>query len=456
MFGEFLLKRHPQNCPKGPNIIHWIKYQQQTNHDLLKIYRLCQAQFGDIFSIPFSKKTYNCAHPDHALHILKTNRDNYYRGGIAVDRTQMIFGNSSIVANDTDWKNKRAHIQGGFNNQFLKKYAEIINQEMIPAWIQRWRNFAKDEKKINLTKEMNYLSLQIAARCFQTEPFSPSNQWLTVNMVKTGNPFLAKNAFLGKWTPSLQNIIFHFLLNRYHRRLEQIIARRHHTHKDYHDVLNMLLGYSANLPETSLSVQAQRDELKLLLITGQATTACALVWAWIEMLSNPHIEQNLYDEVKDLNLTDMDDDTLPELPYTKAVVQESLRHYPPLWNIQRHTKEADELSGFYIPEKACLNLNFYAIHHHPEFWDAPDIFEPQRFLNQSYKKKHPFCFIPFSLGPQICIAHRFALIEAQMILSRFMQVFKINLITPPPFTPEPILTLAPPDPIMATIELRNA
>src|SRR5690606_35593758 len=137
--------------------------------------------------------------------------------------------------------------------------------------------------------------------------------------------------------------------------------------EDYNDLLSMLLGYSANLPETKLSALEARDELKLLLITGQATTACALVWTWIEMLSNPEIEENLYKEVENLDLTLMSFDTLPELPFTKAVIQESLRQYPPLWNIQRHNIEEDNLSGFVIPKKSCLNINFHAIHHHPDF-----------------------------------------------------------------------------------------
>jgi len=128
--------------------------------------------------------------------------------------------------------------------------------------------------------------------------------------------------------------------------------------------------------------QQIRDEIVTLFLAGHETTANALSWTWYLLAQHPEVEQKLHEELHGIlhgrvpTLAD-----LKQLPYTELVLEESMRLYPPVWNMSRQALTDVEVGGYIIPKGSEVNLNTYAMHHDPRWWDEPEHFNPH--LNQN-------------------------------------------------------------------------
>jgi cytochrome P450 len=144
--------------------------------------------------------------------------------------------------------------------------------------------------------------------------------------------------------------------------------------------LSMLLLARDEATGQGMSDQQLRDEVMTILLAGHETTAVALSWTWYLLSQHPSVEHNLHDELDGVlgGRTPTIED-LPSLPYTRMVVDEALRLYPPAWGVARQTRDADEIRGYEIPAKTPIATLTWVTHRHPEFWDSPEVFDPERF-----------------------------------------------------------------------------
>jgi len=114
---------------------------------------------------------------------------------------------------------------------------------------------------------------------------------------------------------------------------------------------------------------------------------------------------------------------LPNLPLATAVFQEALRLYPPAPGLARRAVEPDEIQGRPVPAKAIVMPSQWMIHRHPDYWDEPDRFRPERFLPGRAPGRPKFAYFPFGGGPRVCIGNTFALTEGALILAGLAQRF---------------------------------
>jgi len=193
-----------------------------------------------------------------------------------------------------------------------------------------------------------------------------------------------------------------------------------------------------------MSDQQLRDEVLTLLLAGHETTANALSWTLFLLAQHPDTAANLQSEYRHVlrgRLPQMDD--LPQLPLTRMVIEESMRLYPPAWAVGRHALEADEIGGHTIPKGAYVMVFQYVTHRHPDFWEQPDAFDPERFAAERSTGRHRFAYFPFGGGPRLCIGNQFALIEAQLILATILSRHQLLLSPTARVIPEPLVTLRP-------------
>jgi cytochrome P450 len=134
---------------------------------------------------------------------------------------------------------------------------------------------------------------------------------------------------------------------------------------------------------------------------------------------------------------------LPHLPYSRMVVDEALRLYPPAYILSRKVREDDELCGFRIRAGASVDISPYATQRLPEFWEEPEQFRPERFTPEQVAKRPRFAYFPFIAGPRQCIGNTFALMEAQLIIACIAQRFQPRMVPGYTPTPEPLITLRP-------------
>lgn len=208
--------------------------------------------------------------------------------------------------------------------------------------------------------------------------------------------------------------------------------------------------------EEALTVEAVRNEALVLFMAGHETTANTLAWAWFLLSQDPETEARLHAEVDQLGGQPATYGDLPRLPFTKAVIEETLRLYPPVPLQARQTREARTIVGRAVPAGAIMMLVPWLLHRRQGLWDQPDAFIPDRFMPGGTGIPSRYAYVPFSIGPRICTGAAFALTEAVLCLATLAQGFRLRLRPGWPVMPVCRLTLRPGAFLPMRIEPRNA
>jgi len=191
-----------------------------------------------------------------------------------------------------------------------------------------------------------------------------------------------------------------------------------------------------------MSDEQARNEIAVMMFAGHETTAAALAWALYLLSQHPEVERRLHTELDAAlggRAPTLDD--LPRLPYTRLVVDETLRLYPPAVAITRQTAGPDELGGYPIPAKASVSLLINNVHRDPRFWTAPERFDPERFTPERSAGRPSYAYLPFGGGPRLCIGNQFALTEAHLVLAALAQRYQFRLQPGHPVEPFPLFVL---------------
>jgi cytochrome P450 len=220
---------------------------------------------------------------------------------------------------------------------------------------------------------------------------------------------------------------------------------------------NDLLGrlMLAGDAEGGLSEAALRDEAMTLFLAGHETTALSLTYALRLLAQHPREKQRLVDELTQVlegrapTLKD-----LPQLRYSRAVLDETLRLFPPAWAIGREPREDVVVAGIAIPRGTQIIVCPWVMHRDARFFADPDRFWPERWLTEPAPPR--FAYLPFGAGPRVCIGSHFALAEAALVLAVLLQSADFQLVPQPDLDPMPTVTLRPRGPVLMRTELRGA
>ncbi len=214
------------------------------------------------------------------------------------------------------------------------------------------------------------------------------------------------------------------------------------------DLLALLLAAQDEATGEGLSDAEVRDEVMTLFLAGHETTANALTWTWLLLAEHPDAEARLHAEV-DAVLGDRAAtfDDLRRLAYTRQVVSEAMRLYPPAWAVSRQATRATVLGGHHIPARAVLTVSPYVLHRDPRLWSAPERFDPNRFAPEAGIKRHKFAYLPFSAGPRGCIGEQFAWAEAVLVTATLAQRWRLERADAAPVPLHPTVTLRPGRPV---------
>jgi len=219
----------------------------------------------------------------------------------------------------------------------------------------------------------------------------------------------------------------------------------------------MLIGARDEETGEAMTDEQLRVEVTTFLLAGQETTSLALTWTWYLLSQHPDVRRRLEDEIDAL----LDGRPpaycdLVSLPYTRMVIDEALRLYPPAWGFSRQALADDELGGFRLPRGWLAFVIPYVLHRLPAFWQDPETFDPDRFSAERSALRPKFVYLPFGAGPRQCIGNHFALVEAQLIVATFAQRYRLHLATGHRVEPWPLITLRPRFGMPMIIERRMA
>jgi len=234
----------------------------------------------------------------------------------------------------------------------------------------------------------------------------------------------------------------------------EIIRNRRQQQEDVGDLLSMLLN-AVDENGQGMDDKQLRDEIITLLLAGYETSANALAWTWYLLTQHPEAQERLHAELDQIlagRIPTVED--LPQLNYTRMVLEEAIRVYPPVWVLMRRGIQDDEIDGYHIPANSYIMWSPYISHRHPDFWEKPEQFYPDHFSTEHSSKRPRHAYMPFSSGPRVCIGNTFAMIEMQLVLATITQQYRVSLAPGHHVEPEPLLGLRPKNGVLVSIEHR--
>jgi cytochrome P450 len=210
------------------------------------------------------------------------------------------------------------------------------------------------------------------------------------------------------------------------------------------DLLARLVAARDSETGGGMTAKEVRDQVVTIFMAGHETTSLALSWTWYLLSQHPAVEQKLHRELADVlgGRTPRNQD-IASLRYTRMVIEESMRLYPPAHTTGRQPIKPDEILGHRIPAGAEVLIMPWLIHRKPQLWENPESFDPERFAPERAAERPRFAYIPFGAGPRICIGAAFAMTEAILILATIAQRYRLRLKAGHPIEPQGLITLRP-------------
>jgi cytochrome P450 len=336
-------------------------------------------------------------------------------------------------------KRHRKLLAPAFAPKRLAAYAGTMIEETLTQ-ISKWR----PNQQVDLSHEMMELTLAIAGKTMFGGDVR--REAATVSTALE----LAMRATVASITSPMQlgynwPLPRHLMMKRAVKMLDEIVfaliadGRKRGT--DRGDVLSaMLLSQDE---EGGLEDRQIRDEVMTLFLAGHETTANALTWTFYHLGRNPSARERLEEEVaRVLGDRTVTPDDLPNMPWTAAVLDESMRLHPPAYVTGRESTEPITIGGHQFPTRAIFLLNIRGVQRRADYYPAPLAFKPERFLPEQKKARPRHHYMPFGAGPRVCIGQHFALLEAQLCLATMVQRARIYPIATS-VSPEPLITLRP-------------
>ena len=401
-----------------------------------------QRRYGDFFDANLPQvPLFVLSKPEYAKHVLVTNNKKY-RKSFAYEFLRHPLGQGLLTSEGEFWLKQRRIAQPAFHRERLSALSDTI-RTTTHEMLQTWEGYAGQRQNCSATPDLMRLTCRVVAQALFGSDIAETSTTIVrcINIInqriteKVANPFR-----LPSWIPNRADREYERALRQLDEIVYGIIAQRRRTPTPHHDLLAMLMDTEDADTGERMNDRQVRDEVVTLFVAGTETSAVSLSWALYLLARHPEVQAEAYQEIKPAATTGSD---LSQLPFINQVLQETMRLYPPAWIIGREAIADDILDGYLIPRGAQVYICPYNIHRHPELWEQPEQFRPERFAEAPAKDRHKFAFFPFGGGPRYCIGNHFATMEMQIALSLILQKFDIKLTDPLPILSEPLITLRP-------------
>jgi cytochrome P450 len=397
--------------------------------DLIKLNK----QYGDHFKAKFPGQdswVYTLINPEMAKHILIKNPRNY-RKGVGTGQINVLLGRGIIVSEGDLWKRQRKMMQPMFSKEVLKQLVPLMTR-CTEQYLQEWHASAAAGAAINITEATSNTALNFILYALFSEDLS------RIIEESGGNPFLLVA------DESARDLQF---ARRFRKLTTVIINMIEHRNKDNRrpfDFLSMVMDAAEKSTGKPMPQNLQLDEILTMIIAGHETTASALNWTWYLIAQHPEVEQRLLDEARQvLNGNTPTHEDLSQLTYTRQVLEEAMRLYPPVWTLTRRAITEDEICGFYVPEGTDILIPPYLVHRHLDFWHDPERFDPERFSAEQKAGRHQAAYLPFAIGPRNCIGEAMAFNEMIIHVSMVIQKMHFELVPEQTIELEALVNLRP-------------
>ena len=403
-------------------------------------------RYGNVVRVHFLIwPTYMVFHPQDVKHVLQENHRNYSKDTYLIHFLRPLLGNGLFSNDGQSWLHQRRLMQPAFHRKQLATFGRMMTGA-TESMLERWQHASSLNQSLDVAQEMMQLTLQIVGQALFSIDLSDETdtvgQAFTALMAPLMDYIFNPVPPLGFPTPRNRRIQQH--IRTLDGVVQTIITEHRQRDADKDDLLSTLLAARDEETGEQMNDRQLRDEIMTLLLAGHETTANALTWTWYLLSQHPEAESLLHAELEQVlggRIPTVED--LPRLTYTRMVLEETLRLYPPAVGFNRKAMADDEVGGYFIPAGTLIWLSPYTTHRHPEFWEKPDVFDPERFSQERSAGRPHFAHFPFGGGPRLCIGNHFAMMEAQLVLATIAQHYRLRLVPDHKVEPQALLTLRP-------------
>lgn len=444
----------PKSAPGPVGLINGLRNIRAFQADILGFLTRLAREYGDFTQFSFGPfRMYFANHPDLIHQVLVEDAAKYYKTKLTKELLRPSLGNGLLISDGELWKRQRKLIQPAFHAARIAAYAETMT-----AYTERAIGEWQPGQTRNIAHDMMSLTLDIVIKTLFGEQLTPQEREDIGRAVDIGQKQVGQGfktiVRTPNWLPTPARREGEWAMGKINAVIARFIAQYRQTGQDRGDLLSMML---AAVDEAGSMSDAQaRDEAFTLIVAGHETTANTLTWAWYLLSQHPQVEAALHTEL-DAVLSGRAPtfEDLPHLPFTEAVVKETLRLYPAAYITSREPQEDVRIGEYHIPKGYSVLVSPYITHRDPRWFDAPEQFMPERWLGDLEKRLPKFAYFPFGGGPRICIGNAFALMEARLILATIAQRFRLVLAPGHRVTLDPLVTLRPKHGMRMVVQARH-
>ncbi len=396
-------------------------------------------KYGDLVKVPVpGKPFYLATHPDLARHVLQTNAKNY-RKSFDFRIVKDMLGEGLITTHDETWRHGRTSAAPAFRNErtaaMLAKIVDVT-RDPIEGWeSENWPTI-RSLSALTLRVFVEVV-LDVEVRYNETRLLDAIGACLRhldhrLAAVIDVDPYVN--------TPGKKS--FYKSLAVIHEAVDDWIAQsREKGHREFN--LISLLDGAGPRPEDGTDRDVWlRDHLVTYLMAGHETVAVAMSWCLYLMTQYPELQKELHGMVDEVVGSEKPTAAhFAKLEKVKAVIQESMRLYPPVWSLGREAIQADTLGKYDIPAGATVLVSPYVIQRRADVWPDPEVFRPERFMGGA--ERDTYSYFPFSGGPRFCLGERLGMMEMQIVFIQMLQRYEITLAAPWEPKREPLISLRP-------------
>jgi len=392
----------------------------------------------------FGRSSFILNTPDAIRHVLVDNYENYTRTPAGIRVLRPMLGEGLLIAEGRAWKHQRRTLAPAFTPRAvasLVPHMIAVSDETI-AKLQ-----PACGEPVDLREAMQRMTLEIAGRTMFSFGMERHGAALRDFVMEYGGrlarPHLLDLLLPLGW-PSPQDFSRARFRKRWTRFVAMLMAERRAAGKNDgappRDLFDLMVA--ARDPETGESFTDEQlgDQVATMILAGHETIATALFWSLYLLALDPATQDQLAAEVQGATVNGALD--IEQLKFTRAVVDETMRLYPPAFLIARAAAAPDTIAGMAVRKNDVILIAPWLLHRHEKLWRDPNAFIPSRFMPGTPPPDR-FAYLPFGVGARICIGAHFALVEATLALAKMIGAFRVELLDKEPVMPIGVVTTQP-------------
>lgn len=399
--------------------------------------------YGDSFYLNIPLRKVICTtDPEVIKHVLQTNQKNY-RKSFAYRQLRLALGMGLVTSEGDFWRKQRRMVQPAFYKTQLEDLFKgmFVETEKYVAELENKRG-----QEIDISSEMMHLTSNVVLRTLFSADNDLDEKEVYRQMVgaqeymvhRINHPFqIPFNYINGNHRQFLKD------KHDFNAKIYELIDSRKTEENPPNDLLTMLVSAKDEEGE-GMSNEQLRDEAVTIFAAGHETSANALAWTLHLLAQHPEVVQKMRTEMTEVlegrtpQFTD-----LRRLQYTKQVIEEGMRLYPPAHAVGREAIEDDVINGTKVKKNTIVLVSIFALHRSEKYYENPNAFDPDRFAPEKVKARPKNAYLAFGAGPRMCIGNHFAMMEMQLILASLVQKFDFDTVSDKEIEMSALITLKP-------------